>query len=65
MSRTIAIALVDDDEAVLDSLRLYFVAIGHDVAAYPEADSLAQGIGQGIQSRLHRQRHPHAGPVRA
>ena len=30
MSRTIAIALVDDDEAVLDSLRLYFVAIGHD-----------------------------------
>ena len=48
MSRTIAIALVDDDEAVLDSLRLYFVAIGHDVAAYPEADSLLEALAKGF-----------------
>jgi two-component system response regulator FixJ len=48
MSRTIAIALVDDDEAVLDSLRLYFVAIGHDVAAYPLAESLLEALAKGF-----------------
>jgi two-component system response regulator FixJ len=49
MSRRIAIALVDDDEAVLDSLRLYFVAIGHDVAAFPEADSLLEALTNGFE----------------
>ena len=48
MSRAIAIALVDDDEAVLDSLRLYFVAIGHDVAAHPMAESLLEALAKGF-----------------
>jgi two-component system response regulator FixJ len=49
MSKTINIALVDDDEAVLDSLRLYFSAMGHDVAAFAEADSLLTALSEGLE----------------
>jgi two-component system, LuxR family, response regulator FixJ len=49
MSRRSAIALVDDDEAVLDSLRLYFVVTGYDVAAFPEADSLLEAFANGFE----------------
>jgi two-component system response regulator FixJ len=49
MSKEISIALVDDDEAVLDSLRLYFSATGYDVAAFPEADSLLAALSEGLE----------------
>jgi two-component system response regulator FixJ len=49
MSRRISIALVDDDEAVLDSLRLYFSTLGHDVAAFSVADSLLEGLSKGLK----------------
>ena len=47
MSRKISIALVDDDEAVLDSLRLYFAGTGNDVAAFSEARSLLDALSAG------------------
>jgi two-component system response regulator FixJ len=50
MSRKISIALVDDDEAVLDSLRLYFSTLGHDVAAFPAADSLLESLSKGLEA---------------
>jgi two-component system response regulator FixJ len=48
MSEKITIALVDDDEAVLDSLQLYFTGIGHDVAAFREADSVLEALSKGL-----------------
>ena len=50
MSRKIRIALVDDDEPVLDSLRLYFVAMGYEVASFREAGGLLQGLAGGLQT---------------
>lgn len=49
MSKKISIALVDDDEAVLDSLRLYFVGTGYDVAAFSEAGSLLNALSAGLK----------------
>jgi two-component system response regulator FixJ len=49
MSRTIRLALVDDDEAVLDSLRLYFATMGYEVAAFREADSLLEALAAGLK----------------
>ncbi|KAB2913253.1 MAG: response regulator [Hyphomicrobiaceae bacterium] len=49
MSKKISIALVDDDDAVLDSLRLYFTATGYDVAAFAEADSLLKALSEGLE----------------
>jgi two-component system response regulator FixJ len=48
MSGKIAIALVDDDAAVLDSLRLYFAAVGHDVTVFVEAHSLLEALAAGL-----------------
>jgi two-component system response regulator FixJ len=49
MSGRITIALVDDDEAVLDSLRLYFATLGHEVAAFSEADGLLESLRKGLE----------------
>jgi two-component system response regulator FixJ len=49
MNGRISIALVEDDEAVLDSLRLYFSATGHDVAAFSEARSLLEALSAGLK----------------
>jgi two-component system, LuxR family, response regulator FixJ len=49
MSKRISIALVDDDEAVLDSLRLYFVGMGYDVAAFAEARSLLDALSADLR----------------
>lgn len=49
MNRKTRIALVDDDEAVLDSLRLYFVAMGYDVASFSLADRLLEALSEGLQ----------------
>jgi two-component system response regulator FixJ len=49
MNRRISIALVEDDEAVLDSLRLYFSATGFDVAAFSEAGSLLEALSAGLK----------------
>jgi two-component system, LuxR family, response regulator FixJ len=49
MSNKISIALVDDDEAVLDSLRLYFATTGHDVACFPDAASLLEALAAGLR----------------
>jgi two-component system response regulator FixJ len=49
MSRSISIALVEDDEAVLDSLRLYFSSTGYDVAAFPGAGSLLEALSAGLK----------------
>lgn len=49
MSRNISIALVEDDEAVLDSLRLYFSATGYDVAAFSGAGSLLEALLAGLK----------------
>jgi two-component system response regulator FixJ len=49
MSRNISIALVEDDEAVLDSLRLYFAGTGCDVAAFSEAGSLLDALSAGLK----------------
>jgi two-component system response regulator FixJ len=49
MSRSIRIALVEDDEAVLDSLRLYFSSTGYDVAAFSGADGLLEGLSAGLK----------------
>jgi two-component system response regulator FixJ len=49
MSRKVGIALIDDDEAVLDSLKLYFTASGYAVSAFPEADSLLAALGEGLE----------------
>jgi two-component system response regulator FixJ len=48
MSKKISIALVDDDEAVLDSLRLYFVGTGYDVAAFSDDVSLLNELSSGL-----------------
>jgi two-component system response regulator FixJ len=50
MSDRISIALVDDDEAVLDSLRLYFATTGHDVACFGDATSLLAALTGGLSS---------------
>jgi two-component system response regulator FixJ len=50
MRNKISIALVDDDEAVLDSLRLYFATTGYDVAAYSDAGSLLEALAAGFQA---------------
>ena len=49
MSKKISIALVDDDEAVLDSLRLFFSSMNRDVAAFGEADSLLEALAEGLE----------------
>ena len=49
MNRRLSIALVDDDEAVLDSLRLYFAATGYDVAAFSDAASLLKALSAGLK----------------
>ena len=49
MSQKISIALVDDDEAVLDSLRLYFATTGHDVACFGDATSLLKALTSGLK----------------
>jgi two-component system response regulator FixJ len=49
MKRKIGIALVDDDEAVLDSLRLYFQGAGCDVAPFAEAGSLLEALSAGLK----------------
>jgi two-component system response regulator FixJ len=49
MSKQIHIALVDDDAAVLDSLRLYFATMGYEVSAFREADSLLSALTAGLE----------------
>ena len=49
MSEKISIALVEDDEAVLDSLRLYFGTTGHDVACFGDATSLLKALTSGLK----------------
>jgi two-component system, LuxR family, response regulator FixJ len=49
MSRKLSIALVDDDAAVLDSLRLYFATTGHAAACFGEAAGLLRALGSGLQ----------------
>jgi two-component system response regulator FixJ len=49
MTGGMSIALVDDDEPVLDSLRLYFSAMGHAVAAFSEAGSLLRALSEGLR----------------
>jgi two-component system response regulator FixJ len=49
MTSGMSIALVDDDEAVLDSLRLYFSAMGHAVAAFADAGGLLQALSAGLE----------------
>jgi two-component system response regulator FixJ len=49
MSQKIRIALVDDDEPVLDSLRLYFATTGHDVACFGDASSLLKALTSGLK----------------
>ncbi len=49
MSKKISIALVDDDDAVLDSLRLYFATTGHDVACFIDAASLLTALNSGLK----------------
>ena len=48
MSKTFSIALVDDDEAVLDSLRLYFATTGHHVACFGDAAGLLKALATGL-----------------
>jgi two-component system response regulator FixJ len=48
MTAKMRIALVDDDEPVLDSLQLYFAAMGHDVVAFREAGSLLAALAGGL-----------------
>ena len=49
MTGKLSIALVDDDDAVLDSLRLYFTGMGHVVAAFTEARSLLDALAAGLK----------------
>jgi two-component system response regulator FixJ len=49
MSNRISIALVDDDEAVLDALRLYFATTGHDVACFGDATTLLRSLTAGLR----------------
>jgi two-component system response regulator FixJ len=49
MSRKISIALVDDDEAVLDSLRLYFATTDHHVACFGDAAGLLKALATGLK----------------
>jgi two-component system response regulator FixJ len=50
MSRQTRIALIDDDAAVLDSLRLYFAAmLGYEVSAFREAQSLLNALSAGLK----------------
>jgi two-component system response regulator FixJ len=49
MTKQHHIALVDDDDAVLDSLRLYFAAtVGYEVSAFREAESLLNALSAGL-----------------
>ena len=50
MSKTFSIALVDDDEAVLDSLRLYFATTGHQVACFGDAAGLLKALATGLNA---------------
>ena len=49
MNTRISIALVDDDEAVLDSLRLYFATTVHDVACFGDATALLKALAAGLK----------------
>ena len=49
MSKKFSIALIDDDEAVLDSLRLYFATTGHDVACFGDAAGLLKALATGLK----------------
>jgi len=47
MTELIRIALIDDDEAVLDSLRLYFTSQQVHAACFPAADPFLSAIANG------------------
>ena len=49
MSKKISIALIDDDAAVLNSLRLYFATTSHDVACFGDATSLLKALKSGLK----------------
>jgi two-component system response regulator FixJ len=49
MTERIHIALIDDDEAVLDSLRLYFAREDIETSCFPAAKDFLAAIGRGEQ----------------
>jgi two-component system response regulator FixJ len=49
MTAPVRIALIDDDEAVLDSLRLYFARQGIDASCFTAAKPFLDAVGRGEQ----------------